>query len=393
MTKKILLVINICFLLTISNYAQGIFEYESDFDVVFSVFDDSNNIKTKISAPSEFDVSSPEAVAQSYFFAFDNNWLKKLYLNPENAITRDDAHYSVLERTSTEDVKVILLHKMHYLFEREEMCYIMFIAQIEGIDFPFPTLLSLVKKNDNWYIFNRPNQQYLTKNLFSLKPCFITKLIENSKSNNDLHFNQLLANVVTDNMLDFNKLYKETEKWNSDSRERNQYTIAENAICPFDIYPQKVINKIMLSGTYQNVKIVKYNDEELEKNIDLINKVKATNDSISLKERIDIQYNNQSYSTLKYYIINKNTAKKQLVFKRLDNTSISDKPISDFIYLFEKLDSKIFYDLSSKTDNNTPKDDLLFQKTRGNYNVLNISKLYDLYVSNPRDFDDYVEFY
>jgi hypothetical protein len=82
---------------------------------------------------------------------------------------------------------------------------------------------------------------------------------------------------------------------------------------------------------------------------------------------------------------------KKLSFKLLDNNDTEYKPVTDFISLFEKLDSKIFYDLSPKMGDSKQKENVLFSQTRGQYGVLNISKLYDLYLSNSKYFSTYIE--
>ena len=62
------------------------------------------------------------------------------------------------------------------------------------------------------------------------------------------------------------------------------------------------------------------------------------------------------------------------------------------IFLFENLNPKIFNDLSPAINTSkSQKQEVLYKNTRGNLDLLNISKLFELYKKDKRLFVKYFE--
>lgn len=365
-----------CFVLISNICLSQVFEYTNLLDVNFIEFDNSNNILNKITNEKDFNMLTPENVVQYYYFAKDNNMLKNLYLNSESAVLRDEKHYAAIEKTKYENVKIILLHKMTFKVHEDEMCYIMFIVKIKDVDFTFPTLLTLKKVDEKWRIHRLSNQNYMTEPLFWFKSCVLLKLIDGNRTNYE-EFNHLLLETKTNNYLDFEKLNdKFFKEWNNSDEKSIKYTLAKDNNCPFkDVQPQ-ASNKIVFNLIYKNVEITDYEQKFIEQDKNLIRLLKIDNDSIVLKGKIKIGINNPIL-LIKYTKISINGGEK-LVLKRLDNTKIEDNPTLDLLFLFERLKTSIFKDLSPKLNGNESKTEL-YIKTRGNYNILNITKLKDIF--------------
>ncbi|MEG1589266.1 hypothetical protein [Chryseobacterium sp.] len=377
----------IVFILSINFFYTQTFEYTKELNVNFSIYDETNNIKNKIISEEEFNLSTPENVAQAFFFASSNKFLEKIYFNSEIVTTRDDAHYETLRNTKSEDIRLILLDKVTYNINDSEMCYIMFIVKIKNIDFVFPTLLSLIKQDDKWLIYNLPNQQDIRDCLFWFKPCVMMSLINGINTNDD-NLNKLISETKTNNFLDFYKLNQQLIKWDSKNENSIKFTMAKDAICPYNSSTKNVKNKIIFNGIYKDVKILSFENNKQKNYFDILKQVDNGKDSIVLTEMLEIGDVNPIQS-IKYYKISNNGDKK-IAIKRINNKKNIDDYILDFLYLFEHLNHKIFEDLSPKINDENSKTKI-YEETRGKYNLLNITKLKKLFDSNISLFKKYLE--
>lgn len=390
MKKYVTLLIILFF--TTGNGQNLVLEYSGDNAVDFHIYNSTDNFKYKIDDITKVDRSTVEGLVQSYFFAANNDWLKNNYLEEKSFSPNEEKHFSTLKKLNKEKSKVVFLHKLSYKLEGFEMCYINFIADLDGIDFKFPTLLSCIKKDNKWYIYNLANQQKITDILWTFRSCRILQLINGQKTNNPLMNNLIQKTLSTNNFLDINKLYDQTQTWSFDDVNQRFFTMTDNNNCD-DNTVLDVSKNINFTSVFKSAKINTFDKDDQAKNISIISNIKKNpTDSIYLKAKFDIDYNGQNYSVIKYNLINstgKSTIKTQLLDSTLD---VSSKQISEVIFLFENLNLQIFGDLSpSMNAPESQKQDILYKNTRGNLDVLNISKLYDLYKNDKTLFAKYLE--
>lgn len=386
--KKIILILflfNRSFL-----FSQEVFEYNNEFNVTFKVYSDLNNRLSKLIKESDFSLRTPEKVAQAYFFAFDSLWFRKLYLDKKDVLKRNESHYKNIAKTKSKDIYIKLLHRMDYEIQGKKRCYIMFIVRIKDISFPFPTLLSLININNEWLIDSRANQYSLRKCLMLFKPCVLSSLIER-KSSNKIIKELIDKTNTTNNYLDFIKLFDELVKITNDDKLSEELTLAKDDKCNID-YKKEVKARVNFTGVFEKIDVKKYDKDEQGDNRNLISLVKKNNDSIFLNEKMDITYNDKVFSVLKYDTFNKDV--KKSLSSRIDRNNIKDyKPVKDLIFLYENLDTKIFNDLTPSIDkekNKRQEKEVLYRKTRGVYNILNITKLYELFLEDKSLFDNYM---
>lgn len=186
---------------------EFVFEYNEDYDVNFKIFTLGQNKMSKIDDFNAVDKSSPEGLAQSYFFASNDDWNKSNYLENENIDPKKPSHYEKVKKLDPNKNSIVLLHKLLYNYAGNEMCTIIFIANLEGINFKFPTTLSCIKKDNVWYIYNLSNQYKLNEIMLTFKSFRILQLIE-GKNTNSLRMTDLIKNTRNkNNILDINKLY------------------------------------------------------------------------------------------------------------------------------------------------------------------------------------------
>lgn len=389
--KKYLALLIILFATT-GNAQDLVLEYSGDNVVDFHIYNTADNFKYKIDDITKVDRSTVEGLAQSYFFAANNDWLKSNYLEEESFSPNADKHFNNIKKLNKEKNKVIFLHKFSYKLEGFEMCYIDFIADLEGIDFKFPTLLSCIKKDNKWYIYNLANQQKIIDILWTFRSCRILQLINGKKTNNPLMNNVIQKTLSTNNFLDINKLYDETSTWRFDDENQRFFTMTDNNNCD-DATILDVSKKVNFTSVFKSATISTFDKDDQTKNINIISNLKKNpTDSIYLKAKFDIDYGSHNYSIIKYNLINstgKSIIKTQLLDSSLD---VSSKQISEVIFLFENLNSQIFKDLSPVMNaTESQKQDFLYKNTRGNSDELNTSKLFELYKKNKPLFAKYIE--
>ena len=259
----------------------------------------------------------------------------------------------------------------------------MFIAKIKGVDFPFPTLLPLIKKDSKWYIYTRPNQEKLTTTLKMLKPCVLSNLIEGISKDNDIS-NLILKTKSDTKGIDFNKLFDELAIIKSNKPLFNKLTLAKDANCSEFDYKNNVQSANTITDILNDVSIRKIRKQDPN----LVALIKKDNDSIVLTNKLEFEYLGIKQFLVKYDKIEPNGRVTKKNFRSFNNQL--ESPLKELIFLYEKLESKIFNDLSPSLKEKPFQKEVLYQSTRGVYDILNISKMYNLYQSEKKLFEKYL---
>ncbi len=375
---------SISFFLSFLCYSQNVFEYSSSSKLSFKVYDEDEGRYYKISKDKDFKQDSPEDVALSSFFAYSNDIASKLYLKKENYFSRDKEDFEGIKKTKDSDAYIQLLHKTQYRLDGNDLCYIMFIAKIKGTDFPFPTLLSLIKKSSKWYIYNRPNQEKLTKSLKILKPCVLSNIIEGASTDKDI--NSLISKTKSNfSGIDFSKLFDELAVLKSNNRTLfNKLTMSQNANCNIFDYKKNVASNNTITAVLKNVSIQKIRKQDSE----LVAKIKQSNDSIVLTNKLEFEYSGGKYYVVKYNEIGINGDIVKKNYKSFNKQF--ESPLKELVFMYESLVPKVFKDLSPSLREKPFQKEVLYKNTRGVYGVLNISKMYDMFINNKILFKDYI---
>jgi hypothetical protein len=363
--------------------AQNTFEYNLTNDVIFKVYQKEEGKFYKISNQKDFKQNTPEAVALSYFFASSNEIASKLYLDKKKYTPIDASMFDLIKKTKSKDAYIQLLHKTNYIFQGDEMAYIMFIAKVKDIPFPFPTLLSLIKKGNNWFIHQRPNQQKLTDCLMMFKPCVLSNLIQGESNDSDIE-KLILKTKSKEGSIDFIKLFDELVIIQKNEQLANKLTAAQNLSCDFIQYKNEVTSKVIFTNLYKdlNVKIFKKQDKKL------ISLIKNKNDSIVLISKLEFNFLNKKYTSIKYKEISNSVETIKAI--QLDNSSDIEQPAKELLFLFKNLKTKIFSDLTPSMNKKPIMETKLYKETRGVYQVLNISKMYHLFITERTLFNEYL---
>lgn len=362
--------------------AQNVFEYNVTNNLILKVYDEDEGKMYKISKERDFKQNTPEAVALSSFFAYSNDIASKLYLNPESYYTKDEEDFEGIKQTSDKDAYIQLLHKTNYRLEGNDLCYVMFIAKIKGVDFPFPTLLPLIKKDSKWYIYTRPNQEKLTTTLKMLKPCVLSNLIEGISKDDDV--NDLIMKTKSETAgIDFTKLFDELAIIKSNKTLFNKLTLAKDANCSEFDYKNNVQSTSTITDILNNVSIRKIRKQDPN----LVALIKKENDSIVLTNKLEFEYLGINQFLIKYDKIELNGRITKENFRSFNNQL--ESPLEELIYLYEKLEPKIFSDLSPSLKERPFQKEVLYKSTRGVYDILNISKMYNLFDKKNQLFSEY----
>lgn len=372
-------------LIGITTQAQNVFEYSIDSKLEFKVYSENENRLHKISNSKDFKQDTPENVANSFFFATSNDILSSLYLDKEKYQLQDDSDFDIIKKTPSNDVYMQLLHKTNYEFEGNEMAYVMFIVRIKDVKFPFPTLLSLIKKGNKWFIDKRSNQQKLTDCLMMFKPCVLSNLVEGESSDSDIK-NLISKTKSSEGTLDFTKLFDELVIIQENKSMSNRLTMSQNLDCKSINFKNIVSGKNYFTGIFKNTSIKLFDKQDEN----IISQIKKNNDSIVLKSRLDFDYANKNYTVIKYNKVKTNgeVIKESI---RLDKNMDIDGPVKQITFLFENLKTNIFSDLIPSMDKTPIMESELYKKTRGVYDVLNITKLYDLFKIDKKLFAAYID--
>ena len=376
------------FIILLSNYitAQGVIEYDKEYPVDFHIYNSSNSIVKKVLKNSKVNTSTPEELVQAYFFATDSISLKSLFYDKADYSPKKQKHFDATKNLNYDTNYVTLLHKFSYEHDGNQMCYINYIFKYENIDFTMPTNLSCIKKNNKWYIYKLGNQMNINEILWTFKSCKILQLIDGGNLNDAKTNNLITSTRSTNNGLDINKLYLQSKKFNAADLEF--FTMKKDNSCSYSGVEFLKNKKIISSFLWKSINVEKFDAEENSKNKSLINSLKTKpTDSICLDSRLVVNFDNKSYSILKY--------KDCLTGKSFSKTNSNELPLAvkEFFYVFEKLKTTFISDLTNQSalEKSQPGNfTQIFEKTRGQYNALNTTKLYSVFEQNKLLFGEYL---
>jgi hypothetical protein len=389
---KYLLIIHLIIYYNI-NSQNLVLEYNNDYAINFKIYKSNENILKKTSNFLDISKSTPEGLAQSYFFATNDDWNKSNYLDPKDYQQKNQKNYDAIKKLNKDKNFIKILHKFSFIHEGNEMCYIMFIAELEGIDFKFPTCLTCIKKENKWYISSFTNQYKIEEIMLTFKSFRLLQLINGEKTNNAKMDDLIKKTRTKESFLDIDKLYTETNTWEYLGSEQKYFTNMVDNECD-DVNNYELSNKkVNFTTIFKSANVKNYEKSDQNKLLDLRTKIKSdnNNDSIYINSKLDFEYANKKYSVIKYKQIN-SVNKSILKIKVQDNSlDITIKPVYELIYVFENLNSQIFNDLSSSLSmTEDQKSEFLYKNTRGNFDSLNISKLYDLLKKDKSFFSKYL---
>lgn len=389
--KTCILLLNVVLFNTV-NSQKLVLEYSNIYEVNFKIYKSNEGV---IKKPSNFSLSlksTPEGLAQSYFFATNDDWNKSNYLDQVDYQPKTPKNYEAVKKLSFDKDYLKMFHKFSFIHEGNEMCYLMFIAELKGIDFKFPTCLTCIKKDNNWYIYSLSNQYKIDELLLTFKSFRLLQLINGQKTNNLKNDELIKKTRDKDSYLDVEKLYAETQTWKNLGEDQKYFTNMVDNDCN-DINLYELINKkVKLTAIFSSATLKIFDKSDQKKNLDLLSNLKTENlsDSIFMISKLDFEYSQKKYSVVKYKQTNKSN---KILFKTkvLDSTmDINAIPISELLYVFENLNSIIFKDLSSRLSRTeSEKNEFLYKSTRGNFDSINISKIYELLKKNKSVFEKY----
>ena len=373
------------FFFLVSNflYCQGVVEYDIEYPVDFHSYDSSNNTLKKIKDGSKTKRATPEELVQAYFFATDSISLKNLYFDKADYSPKKQKHFDATKNMNYDNNYVTLLHKFSYEHDGSQMCYINYIFKYENIDFTMPTNLSCIKKDNKWYIYQLGNQININDFLWSFKSCKISELIDGVKIEDSRTNNLIISTRSNNNALDVNKLYLQSQTFNDS--DKLLFTMKKNNDCSNSKKESLKKKKIVSSYLWQSIEFEKLEKDE---NKNLINSIKAKpSDSICLDSRLKLKFNNKSYSILKYKdcITGKS-------FLKTNSSELLPIAIEELYFVFKNLKTKFISDLANQDLQNDNKNfKQIFEKTRGQFNALNTTKLYYLFKENRTLFTDFLD--
>ncbi|MCV6629969.1 MAG: hypothetical protein OIF50_08935 [Flavobacteriaceae bacterium] len=362
--------------------AQNVLEYHIDTPIRFQAYKEQDKLYRPRTL-TDYKQNTPEAAAQSYFFAISNAILSKLYFDQSNYTEKEDSDFVAIKKTPINDAYIQILHKTSYTFSGKSMAYIMFIARVKGINYYFPTLLSLIKKEGKWYIHKRPNQKKLNDCLMMFKPCVMSCLVEGKSPDKDVEL-LIRKTKSKSNTLDFVRLFDELVAIQNNESLSTKLTMTENLDCKEIDSKQEVTGNAIFTGLYKDVNFKMFD----KPNDKWLSKVDKGQDSIVLTSKLSFHYANKEYSALKFKRIQPN-GKIAMDYLRLDNNQI-EKQAEELLILYEQLSTKIFSDLSPSMVKKNIMNSDLYKRSRGVYEVLNISKLFQLFQENKAMFKVYM---
>lgn len=361
-------------------YSQKILiEYDKNYNVNFKIYKPNENVLYKISK-SESSNNTVEKLAQSYFFASDIDWDKSNYFEESDFEPKKDSNYESLKKLNNTKNYLTLLHKFSFTIEGNEFCYLMFIVNIDGIDFKFPTCITCIKKGNKWYITKLYNQNKLYEILLTFKSFRLLQLLKGEKTGS-LQMDNLIANTRDLNSnLDIEKLYQLSNKWEYLGNEQKYFTNMKDNECE-DVNLYEIDKLVRFTGTMY-ISLESYDSDDQKNLINLKKSFNIENSYVIAK--LEFSLNGKSYKFVKY---KDSTSKPKTI--NLDKTlNLNEIPISNIIYLFDNCKPQLFIDLMT-TLNEEQRENTLYKMTRGNMEVLNITKLFEIYNKNKALFTSY----
>ena len=192
-------------------------EYNKLFDVKFTIYSEQNQVVKKINSQSMANLSSPEGLIQSHFSATNKKWVESNFLEPEiDKDSREQKHFDFVKRMDSNKNFVKLIDKYSFNENGMAVSLVLYLINYEGEKFKFPTVLSMIKKGERWYIYNLPNKYDLTMVLLQMKPDKFQELLLGLQTGNQLTDSLIKLTRNAENGLDIIKLQAELVKFNTE---------------------------------------------------------------------------------------------------------------------------------------------------------------------------------
>ncbi|OMQ13418.1 hypothetical protein [[Flexibacter] sp. ATCC 35103] len=341
---------------------------------------------------NEIDYSKIEGLLQSYFSANNIIWAKSDYIDSSVVISRDKEHFEKIKTLDKNENYIELENIYNFNYDNNDMAYVKFSFTFSEIPFQILNFLSLIKKDERWYIYNLPNQIKISMCLTNLNNLFLGDIL-NPKSSN------LLKNKSSRyQYIDFDLLYDNYQALNQNEKRKIEDERIWNQNVGFN-YNKETINVTISNKTVQTFafnsslffkygkKDKLYNDlkvKEKYKNELISSIIPNNNDTIKLVHKLAFQLRNSKIEIVKYQLNNKFYSKLLTDSQQLDIANIDN--LSEFIRIIK---SENLQDILSR---NSGKDfENIIAKSLGNTNGLNISNLSDLVIKDKTKLSKYLD--
>ena len=193
---------------------EVLIEVQQKQQVQYHVYIANEQVLYKVDKESEVNRKIPEGLVQSFFSANTPEWVKNDYIEKKITDSRDSKHFERVKAFKKDKNFIRLISKYSFEFDGKHFCYIFYLLELEGIDFKFPSLLSCVKENDRWYVYNLSNQAKIKELLMIVKPD-VFKLILSKEKTQDNYLNDIILNVSQKSSeVSIEKLHTIIKGWN-----------------------------------------------------------------------------------------------------------------------------------------------------------------------------------
>jgi hypothetical protein len=193
---------------------EVVIEQNLNKEVSFHIYSESEQILKKVDNQPETDLSSPEGLVQSHFSASNRQWVLSNFLEPkEDSDLRRQNHFDFIKRMNKDENVIRLIDKLCFSDDSNPYCYVLYLIEYKDEPFKFPTLLSLTKRENRWYIHGLPNLYKIEESIMMIKPLRLKELLMGEKIGNELA-NELIDKTRNDEGgLDWAKLYDLSSQW------------------------------------------------------------------------------------------------------------------------------------------------------------------------------------
>jgi len=355
-----------------------------------SIYESFSPIKIKIvDSQKQIDYSKIEGIIQSYLSASNKDWVKSDFYNKNQTSVKDDEHFNKIKSCNKDLNYGELESTFKYSYNGDSMALVKFSFTFEGMPFQLIQSLSVIFKNNRWYIYDLPNQVNTTYIFSSLSNNIILELLSKEKSKNNI-VEKIKNNSMMQGAINLDLLYHNIEKLNE--KERNQ--LIDERIWNYNAgkevnkkYPnKKTENNIIQSFTFDKAVFITYDKKDIlykgvkiqnNENIKLFSSIiPQTKDTLYLIHSLFLKYNSKNYTIVKYKLQNKT-----------ESTIIEDNSNKDFpeiLNLITSIKSKTFLDIIKNKEIPELKD--IINNSKGQVNGLNISNLgYFIFINKEKN--------
>ncbi|TRX33226.1 hypothetical protein FNW52_15825 [Flavobacterium sp. ZT3R18] len=360
-----------------------------------SIYESFSPIKIKIvNSQTEIDYSKIEGIVQSFLSANNRQWVKSDFYNKNKTSVKDDEHFNKIKSCNKDSTYVELESVYRYSYNGNSMALVKFSITFEGVPFQIIYSLSIIFRDNRWYIYDLINQTNTTYIFSSLNNNIILELLSKEKSKNNI-VEKLKNNSMIQSTLNIDLLFRNIE--NLKENEKNQ--LLDERIWNFNAgkninkkYQNKKIESIILQSftldkavftTYNKKDIlyqgVKVQDTENKKFLSSI--IPQTKDTLYLIHSLSIKLNSNNYIVVKYKFKNS-----------IESTIIGENPNKEIIEIsnfVKTIKSKVFFDIIANKEISELKD--IIKDSKGQVNGLNISNLAYFFLKNKALLSKYID--